>query len=371
MKENSGAVLVLTRQGMQIGDLLCRNLPHAVLYYPERLAPAEVKENIPGKSFKDWTETVRQLFPRCSFLIVVGAVGIAVRSIAPLLDHKWVDPPVVVVDEGGRNSVSLLSGHCGGANSLAQEVAKILGGYPVITTATDEQGIKYPPDVMAQALDGLVEFSGKIKQINRQLAEGEKVNLYSPLELVPEIRQDYQWRGKPGLFEEQRVKEPSLVVTPYQSSSQNFQSGEEVLVRIKPRCLIMGVGCRRGVSREDITTAAARICSRYSLDPRCIKLVATLDIKMEEQALQEFCEEFSLPLKFYSRQELDELEGSYSSSPRVQKLLGVGGVCEPAAKRAARGGPVLAPKEIHGKVTVSVALENSWWWDWGPGTEIS
>ncbi len=51
------------------------------------------------------------------------------------------DPAVVVMDEGGRFAISLLSGHLGGANKLAQTVAKLIGATPVITTATDVQGL--------------------------------------------------------------------------------------------------------------------------------------------------------------------------------------------------------------------------------------
>jgi cobalt-precorrin 5A hydrolase len=63
--------------------------------------------------------------------------GVVVRAIAPHLEHKTKDPAVVVVDVAGRWAISLLSGHEGGANELAVNVANILSAEPIITTTTE------------------------------------------------------------------------------------------------------------------------------------------------------------------------------------------------------------------------------------------
>ncbi len=85
--------------------------------------------------------TNRQAFARsyhqCRRWVMIGTTGIAVRYLQGLTSDKKTDPAVVVVDEAGRFAISLIGGHEGGANRLAYRVANILGGSPVITTATE------------------------------------------------------------------------------------------------------------------------------------------------------------------------------------------------------------------------------------------
>ena len=78
-----------------------------------------------------------EIFKRYRGLVYIAPVGVVVRAIAPHLQHKTTDPAVVVVDVGGRWAVSLLSGHEGGANTLAFRVANALGAEPIITTTTE------------------------------------------------------------------------------------------------------------------------------------------------------------------------------------------------------------------------------------------
>ena len=89
------------------------------------------------ESFDSVYEVAKRLFNDTDALVFVSACGIAVRAIAPLVTSKLTDPAVVVCDEAGRFAVSLLSGHAGGANELAEQIAALIGATPVITTASD------------------------------------------------------------------------------------------------------------------------------------------------------------------------------------------------------------------------------------------
>jgi len=84
---------------------------------------------------KPFSATVQQAFQSGDALILICATGIAVRTLASVLDSKLTDPPVLVLDEAGQFIIPLLSGHEGGANDWADKLANALSAQLVMTTA--------------------------------------------------------------------------------------------------------------------------------------------------------------------------------------------------------------------------------------------
>ena len=117
-------------------------------------------------------------FAGADALVFVGAAGIAVRAIAPHVSSKATDPAVVVVDEGGRFAVPILSGHLGGANDLARRIGALLGAEPVVTTATDLRGL-FPVDQWARVQHCAIPEPERIKGVSARLLAGETVALRS------------------------------------------------------------------------------------------------------------------------------------------------------------------------------------------------
>ena len=135
--------------------------------------------------FDHLKRAVAERFNHYNGHIFIMAAGIAVRMIAPLIRHKTKDPAVVVVDERGRHAISLLSGHIGGANTLARDTAHAIGGQAVITTATDVNDLPAIDEIATNK--GLsIENPEAIKAVHMALLEGEKIRIFDPYELIRE-----------------------------------------------------------------------------------------------------------------------------------------------------------------------------------------
>jgi cobalt-precorrin 5A hydrolase len=196
--------------------------------------------------------------------ILVMATGIAVRYLHGLPKDKTTDPAIVVLDEGCRFAISLLSGHEGGANRLAYRVANLTGAVPVITTATET---------------------------------------------------------------------------------------------LKP--LVVGIGCRKGISREKIDAAINRALSKISRDRKEIREVATIDLKAQEPGLLEWCEENAVFLRIIPQSLIEHRPWVTNASSWVRGNIGVDGVCEPCALLATfRGSPVLSKTSLDG-VAIAIVEEVS------------
>jgi len=126
------ALITFSEAGASVGRMLADEMPGAVLYIHES-APPRAGE-IP---FQRIALLIKELFPTTDGIVLIGPCGVAIRAIAPHIHSKHTDPPVVVVDAGGRYAVSLIGGHEGGANNLAFTVGNIIGAEPVITTTTE------------------------------------------------------------------------------------------------------------------------------------------------------------------------------------------------------------------------------------------
>ena len=163
-----------------------------------KLAAAHPGDIYNKENFK---ENLRAGFGRYDSLVCIMATGIVVRILAPLIVHKTSDPAVVVLDQKGKYAISLLSGHLGGANDLAREMAAISGGEAVITTATDVAG-ELSFDTFAKKYDMAIENIGQLKHISGALLSGKRVNVFTNKnagKLYPELVEE-QERGRIDIF---------------------------------------------------------------------------------------------------------------------------------------------------------------------------
>ena len=135
------AVLSITRRGIALGGRVVAALPGAVLHAPEKFrSDAEAAAGSCTKCYGEKTgDHLGKLFAENDAVVAILSLGALVRMCAPYLKAKDVDPAIVVLDESGRFAIPVLSGHLGGANALAGQLAAALGVTPVLTTASDVQ----------------------------------------------------------------------------------------------------------------------------------------------------------------------------------------------------------------------------------------
>ncbi|MEM5816261.1 MAG: cobalamin biosynthesis central domain-containing protein, partial [Desulfitobacterium hafniense] len=270
------AIVVLRDQGLQTA---CRIIGKwseeepVSLYLHRRLEGQEhvqereeVKEAPPGLRphyFDKLNDVLTKLWESSSLLIFIMATGIVVRHIAPFLQGKDRDPAVLVLDEKGEFVISLLSGHLGGANAWAKSVAQWINARPVITTATDVQGLT-APDEYARRFGWSVEPLSGLKEVNSLLLEQGYLKVWT--DCLPEehpLRQDPHYH----FLEDDDQEHAQLWITAEQVSG-NEVFGHEVPgpgqlqgksrpLHLLPRIFGIGIGCRRGVSREQVMEAIA------------------------------------------------------------------------------------------------------------------
>lgn len=225
----------------------------------------ELEKRLGGTLFRPWQndtatqkEIFRAEFANYSHWILIMACGIAVRFISDLACDKKSDPAVIVLDEACRYSIALLSGHEGGANQLALDVANIVSATPVITTATEA---------------------------------------------------------------------------------------------LKP--FIVGIGCRKGVSAEQIEKAVTLALGQEDISK--VREITTIDLKAEEPGLLEFCARHNLNLRWFSKEDIAARAWVTRPSDWVKQVTGAEGVCEPCALMASPRARLIVSKTTCDGVAVAVA----------------
>lgn len=161
-------------------------------------------------------------------LIFIGAAGIAVRAIAPYIKSKDTDPAVIVCDEMGKFVIPVLSGHIGGANRLACELAEKINAQPVITTATDINKV-WAVDSWASENGFYIENIKNIKYISSALLRKESVGLDSDFKINGPLPENISF----GSFEN------GVVISPF--LKKTFKN----TLNIVPKCIFLGIGCRK------------------------------------------------------------------------------------------------------------------------------
>ncbi len=276
-----------------------------------------------------WT---KEQFSLRNAIIFIGACGIAVRTIAPFLKDKLTDSPVLVLDEAGNYVIPLLSGHVGGANEIALQLAELLGAVPVITTATDINNA-FAIDVFAKKHDLSIDKKEGIKKVSAKVLEKKKLSMT----IAPEYA----------------AKVDVAIGTP-----EDGQKPEPLLTLI-PKEYILGIGCRRNKEEQELKAFAENCLKEAGVDWKQIRAIASIDKKKDEKAILKLAAEHGIPFLIFDAETLSRVPGTFDTSAFVASQVGVDNVCERAAMAACRdNGRLVLQKRAENGMTLAIAKED-------------
>lgn len=350
------AIVAITKNGTELGQRLTHLFPGSHLYVPAKFA-SERKTGV--YSFRGPArETVKEVFGKYESLVLIMAVGIAVRLVASELKGKLEDPAVVVMDERGKFVVSLVSGHIGGANELAKRIASLVGAQPVVTTAS-EVSETLTVDLLGRELGWELDDSANVSGVSAAVVNGEEVGIYqdagerdwwTKTEPLPHnicIFTSLESLGESACL-------AALIITDRLLGGECRALLKRAVV-YRPKSLVVGMGCNRGVSSSRVEEAVTEVLLEHALSIKSIRNIATIDVKRHEQGLLEFARNHSLPVEFLTKETLEQVKFPSSSSSIAFNCVGVRAVCEPAALLSSKSTSLVVPKTKLGDITIAVA----------------
>ncbi len=329
VKPESIAVFCLTPGGIRLAKQLQMHLPLTCFCSEKLLQPGFQAFN------GTFAETVREAFECYTALIVIGATGLTVRVIAPLLKDKLTDPAVVVIDEKGHHVISLLSGHVGGANMLTRYLADVLEATPVITTATDVNELAALDTLAAQLDADMHDFRQSVKTVNQMLVSDQSVGLFWDHGSLPEPGarwpvEQYDTRGFTPV--ESLTELPAdLKALVCVSLRDQLPDLPIPVFKLVPRRIVAGIGCRRATSFQLLIDLLQQQLSRYAFDPLALRAIGSVSIKEDEPALKQLSACCRVPFQVFSVDSLKAHEHRFPTSEFVRNTVGVGAVSQPVA----------------------------------------
>lgn len=332
-------IITLTVGGAELADRIRSHFPEADIHLPEKL------EHAGHICIKDkFSDHIAKIFYEYDALIFIMASGIVVRAVAPLLKSKTEDPAVLVLDEKGKFVISLVSGHIGGGNEAARTIASAIGAQPVITTASDVNGLA-AVDMLAEKLGCVIDDMAMAKDITAMMVNGEKVALVSDIAF-----------DAPEYFCDDVDNADGVIYI----TNKKTHNPEKPYVRLTPRNIIIGVGCRKGTGSREIIELIDKLLDENDLDARSVKCFASIDIKKNEYGLLETAGSFKREIMFFTADEIRKVEDRFDASDFVREVTGAGCVSEPCAYLASnKTGRMIINKRAENGITVAIWEEDA------------
>lgn len=356
-QQNPYAIVAITKHGVELARKLHLFI-HSDVYYMSKFEQGDEET----KQIQLFSGSVRILLPtlfkQYKGIILIISLGAVIRMIAPILKDKKKDPAVVVIDDRGENVISVLSGHLGGANQLTREVAHVLNARAIITTASDVQKT-IPVDLFGSRFGWEWDSPEKLTPVSASVVNEEHVaivqesgetnwwHLESPmpdhLKIYPTIQQAIE--AKP---------DAALVITHRILTKQEEQILENGVL-YRPKNVVIGMGCNRGTSAEEIEQVIQETLEELQISIKSVRALCTIDLKKDEEGFLQVASKHGWEFVYYQPEQLNA-QKIEAPSATVFKYTGVYGVSEPAVRIYTGAEDLELVKKKSGNTTISVAL---------------
>ena len=235
-------------------------------------------------------------------------------------------------DENGDYVIPILSGHVGRANEYARKIAAFLNAQAVITTATDVSNC-FAADLFAQKNNYVIQNKEGIARVSAKTLAHQNVTLRCENRLMTlsfegtVIKEESIEQSKKNFDEKQisdqsvQEKEADIIISPF------IQDGKKGSLWLVPRCIVVGVGCRR---KKEAALIKQTICERLAqsgIAKEAVCQITSIDRKKDEAGLIETAADFNVEFVTFTENELRQVPGNFSSSAFVEKTVGVDNVC--------------------------------------------
>lgn len=349
------AIISGTDRALQVAERISKELPGAAIFSTRTGTVGQMQPIDSIASF------LAENFHQYQAMVFIGSLGICVRSIAPFLNDKTTDPAIINLDDHGYFVQSVVSGHAGGANQLAKQVARILGAQAVITTSSDLQHI--------WALDTLGhQYNWKVMA---SLPMNNMISLFvnnRPTALLLDVKD----KGTAWLLQ----TKPTFVDVYYRFEDIP-QSKYDLLIAVTYRVytatipalyfyapvLHVGMGCSRDIETDLLELSVLEQLTKHQLAIESVAAIASIDIKHDERAFIALAEKLSIPFLTYTAATLNT-QPVANPSEVVMEKLGVHSVSEASALLSSGNSNWLLQKQkitvASGKKhTIAIALQMS------------
>ena len=342
------SVLVITKNGVKIGEKLKELFPNWDIFAPGKLS--NENKNITWYS-EPTTDKIIELFKKSNALICVFSLGAVIRLIAPHLKDKKTDPAVIVIDDKTSFVISVLSGHIGGANELTEEISVKLNALPVITTAADVNKT-IAVDLVGREFNWKIDDETTVTKISAHMVNAESIGVFQQTG----NKKWYKELPKNVIIYDslEKLKKSNskahLIIS--DKIIDNELAQESVIYR--PQSLVIGIGLHWDTTKDTIREGIEDCLEKFNLSSKCIAKLVSIKKPEDVQGLIDLGKEMEIPVEYVDREELAEIITPNPSST-VKAFEGTASVSEAAAIKVSNGKLIVEKQKFPPNLTIAIA----------------